>query len=661
MKNLICLILFTYCQNLYSQNEYTAVAYPAQNIIIDGKLEDWPTNTKTYFIDQAFENDFKAQFKVAFNEIKKELYVLMEVEDQEFIFDEKSQSPTEDSHILYLDLINDEKGNAPLMFIGSKNNRNTRTVSSHFEPYNQSITWDDINLEVRRLNGKIIYEWGINLGDQFKIGKFYGFDHFVIDEDNDDKETIYSVWKPGYGKSQSGLRLGKLILKNEQVTFGQLNAKVNFPKGYKNTNFPDLIIKSKEPFQNFNLTVAPDSNGLFIERLPIGDYSLNLLSHFDATLATFQYYDDLTKVHLKSNTEFTITNEETTSLSINLDISKKPTPLGDKILYNKDIDKYELEKYIEEIKSYYNVPGVSVSIINDNEVILSKELGLSSELKKTPLQKEDLFEAASITKPVFCLIVLQLAKKGIIDLDRPLLDYLPFKNIEEDERSQKITARIVMNHQSGIPNWPWEPVNGWKQGQQLKLAFEPGTEFMYSGEAMNYLGRVVAYLTHKNVSQLFQELVAKPFGLTNTYFAFNSSIDYKMTTGHWQNTPRFKPRGTTESPASSLHTNARDFAKLLLGLMNEKVLSSESYNLIYKPGQMLNEEQRMFDPEIPQFISHGFFIQDTPEGLLIQHGGNNGDFECKFVYNKKTKDGFVAFANSNLGDQFVRDLEMVLF
>ncbi|MEE9432039.1 MAG: hypothetical protein V3V16_13405 [Melioribacteraceae bacterium] len=108
-------------------------------------------------------------------------------------------------------------------------------------------------------------------------------------------------------------------------------------------------------------------------------------------------------------------------------------------------------------------------------------------------------------------------------------------------------------------------------------------------------------------------------------------------------------------------TEASDFGNFVVGLMNEKYLTKKTYKTIYEPYTILKPEQKLYDPELPQGISNVFFVQETPQGKIIAHGGNNGDFDCKYAYMPERKIGYVIFTNSNLGDEFIRFLELYLF
>lgn len=84
-----------------------------------------------------------------------------------------------------------------------------------------------------------------------------------------------------------------------------------------------------------------------------------------------------------------------------------------------------------------------------------------------------LFEAAFLSRPVFATIVLRLAERGKLDLDRPLHELLPYERISHDPRSRRLTARLVLSHQTGLPNWG--------PPEKLEFRFEPGESFIRVG------------------------------------------------------------------------------------------------------------------------------------------------------------------------------------
>ncbi len=160
------------------------------------------------------------------------------------------------------------------------------------------------------------------------------------------------------------------------------------------------------------------------------------------------------------------------------------------------------------------MPGVSISIIYNNKIYCSnKQFGFSDINLKTPVTNETIFEACSMTKPMFAYVVLNLIDEGKLDLDKPLYKYLDEQFICELNYDKLITARMILSHTSGLPNW--------RKGEEecegpIPIYFKPGTQFSYSGEGMFCLQRVIEKITGETLDvyakrTLFDPLKLKPY------------------------------------------------------------------------------------------------------------------------------------------------------
>ncbi|WP_315815533.1 serine hydrolase domain-containing protein [Paraflavitalea speifideaquila] len=141
-------------------------------------------------------------------------------------------------------------------------------------------------------------------------------------------------------------------------------------------------------------------------------------------------------------------------------------------------DSGRIDQFIKTYQQYYKIPGASLALIKDGRVVYHKVYGVKNAFTGEAVDSLTLFEAASVTKPVFAFAVLRLAERGLIDLDKPLYLYLPYKDIEDDERYKLMTVRHVLTHRTGFPNW---------RDGKLTLLFTPGEKYNYSGEGFEYL------------------------------------------------------------------------------------------------------------------------------------------------------------------------------
>ena len=639
---------------------------PAQKI--DGNLSDWPNLpiqpiTHHYMAANSGDNDFHANFKVGYDAADGSLYIGIEVQDDHHVVpDENAGYMGQDGLILYLDPQHDKQGGASTLFTLSEKHKEVSHQPATWDPAHQNLGWENVTYAVKRKGDLTTYEWKITLGEPIRPNRSLGLDFFVVDVDPDQDEQAILLWNDGFGKSRSSMALGELLLLPEEAAFGTLTGKI---KGYGD-EVPMHMDKVRIASANHEalwLDVGVQDDGSYEATLPAGAYSVSFAMPFNSPLFTSDFKQD-SRPLLPGLPEVVRVKTEGSTYADGPVYSPAPRPAIAEtmpgVLMNKKFKGEEVDEFIKIMSEFYGIPALSVALIKDGKVVYTRTQGVINQRSQVALTEQHLFEAASISKSVFAVMVLRMYERGEIDLDKPLHEYLPFPNLEGDARYQKITARLVLNHQSGLPNWGFGGPGAWESGEPGTLLFDPGTEFGYSGEAFNYLGRVVEKISGKTLPEIYQEEVAQPFGLENTYYNYTDDLEDKIAIGHYQSFPNFKGKEYMPSPASSVLAEAVDFTHFPIGLMNEQHLSQESYALIYQPYTVLTPEQRIYDPTIPQHVSYGFFVQDTKHGPLIAHGGNNGDFDCKFAYFRDSKTGYVVFTNSNLGDEFARDLELFL-
>ncbi|HET6541847.1 MAG TPA: serine hydrolase domain-containing protein, partial [Chryseolinea sp.] len=141
------------------------------------------------------------------------------------------------------------------------------------------------------------------------------------------------------------------------------------------------------------------------------------------------------------------------------------------------ISKNALDDFLASKMKKLKIPGLSAAVINDGKVVYQKTMGYANMEEKLPITTETIFEGASLSKSVFAFFVMTYVEEGKLSLDKPLYQYLPYADIDYDDRYKKITARMVLSHRSGFPNWRRDEPDG-----KLKIKFEPGTQYLYSGE-----------------------------------------------------------------------------------------------------------------------------------------------------------------------------------
>ena len=116
------------------------------------------------------------------------------------------------------------------------------------------------------------------------------------------------------------------------------------------------------------------------------------------------------------------------------------------MLHEKDLDVV-----LQEIMARWDIPGLAVGIVQGDEIVYAKGFGVQSLETQAPVTLDSVFCVQSVSKCFVATAVMQLAERGKLDLDAPLVQYLPYFQMD-DERYRQITIRQALSHTSGMPD-----------------------------------------------------------------------------------------------------------------------------------------------------------------------------------------------------------------
>ena len=308
----------------------------------------------------------------------------------------------------------------------------------------------------------------------------------------------------------------------------------------------------------------------------------------------------------------------------------------------------ELVNLLPDLMHKAVIPGLSIALIRDGKTYWVHGFGIRNTQTGEPVTLETTFEAASLSKPVLAYGVLKLVDAGKLDLDKPLSDYLPKPYIEGDPQLNKITARFVLSHRTGFPNW--------RGSKPLSIHFTPGARFSYSGEGFVYLGKVVEQITGRPLNDYMTETVFIPLGMTSSSYVWRSDYDARTATGHnADGDPEEKWKPKDPNPAASLQTTAKDYALFVEAILRRTGLRPGTLNEMETPQVAVDPDCVSCVDKTPAQLSKTIFwglgwgIERTSAGDAIWHWGDNGVFKCMVLAYPKRKFGVVMFANSDNG------------
>lgn len=293
---------------------------------------------------------------------------------------------------------------------------------------------------------------------------------------------------------------------------------------------------------------------------------------------------------------------------------------------------------IDQLLSKYNEYGQfngSALIAEHGKVIFKKGYGQANMEWDIQNQPDTKFRLGSISKQFTAFLIVKLAEKGKIKLDKPITTYLP--NYPK-ATGDKITVHHLLTHTSGIPNYtsapnflkeksrdPYTPEEFVKTFENLPLDFTPGEKFSYSNSGYFLLGYIIEKVSGKSYEQYLQEVILTPLKMANTGYDHGEVTLKKRAAGYEKQGKKIinAPYLDMSIPyaAGSLYSTVEDLYLWDQALYTNQLLSSKSMESLFKP----------YIKARSSFYGYGWFIIEAKNGStdnlkIIEHGGGINGF-----------------------------------
>ena len=300
----------------------------------------------------------------------------------------------------------------------------------------------------------------------------------------------------------------------------------------------------------------------------------------------------------------------------------------------------QVERTAKQWMGQAQIPGLAIAGIAAGKVAW---IGVYGE--RAPgqaLRTDSVFNVASLTKPVFALMSLHLVADQRIELDQSLTEHWVDPDVKDDPLADQLTPRLLLSHQSGLPNW--------RGSKPLGFSFSPGARHEYSGEGYEYLRRAIESETGQSMPELMQRYVLAPLRLHSTWFGWNAEAEGMLARGYRSNavpyTDDLKQRGP--NAAANMLTSITDYATIAAWVSRGADL----------PKHLLQEMQT---PQVPRQASGehfglGWRITKVGGETLLSHDGREPGVRTQVFVRPERRDGLVILTNSDNGELLTRPL-----
>jgi CubicO group peptidase (beta-lactamase class C family) len=341
---------------------------------------------------------------------------------------------------------------------------------------------------------------------------------------------------------------------------------------------------------------------------------------------------------------------------------------------------------LSEVMAVASLPGLSMACVEKAKIVWRHSAGRTNVQTTDAVHDDTLFPAASMSKPVFAYVVLQLVEEQVLELDRPIAQYHRPGYMPDDLLIDRITARHILCHSSGLPNWG-DPDNP----ETLKPAFDPGSAFRYSGEGFFWLQLVVEHLTSSNLETVIRSRLFDPAGLVRSTYVMDAIHEPWTVYGHkhgrleqdgrraklpklmqtaaawgrplnvWSqadfvravadmdpSTPKPPQRSLYVNAAASLLTTAAEYAQLTTLLMERRTRDSWELALQSRLAMLAPQITTAGDPSYAWGL--GWSLERQMRATLFAHGGSNDNmFESFCVGDPIRGKAIVILTNGDSG------------
>ncbi len=335
-----------------------------------------------------------------------------------------------------------------------------------------------------------------------------------------------------------------------------------------------------------------------------------------------------------------------------------------------DKDQFNrIEPCISEQMRRWRVPGVAIGVLQDGQTT-TRGYGVASIETEMPVRPDTLFQIGSISKVFTATLAMRLVEAGQLDLDTPIITYLPELNLADEAAPRAITLRHLLSHTSGIWGDYFDDFGPGDDALEKSVATyhslrqmtPPGETWSYCNSGFSLAGRVIERVTGQVFEQAMRERVLNPLGLERSFYFAHEAIVYPVAVGHTQVTPgadehevaRKYPLPRCVAPAGGIISTVGDlltFAAFHLGdgtAKGERVLSQSSLRTMQTP----QTTAANFADE----YSLGWALRTVDGATIVEHGGSTNGFQARLLLVPERHFALAILTNSSRGSALYREV-----
>ena len=327
-----------------------------------------------------------------------------------------------------------------------------------------------------------------------------------------------------------------------------------------------------------------------------------------------------------------------------------------------DAERLEhLDGIIDNVMKDWNVPGIGLAIVKNGKIILAKGYGYRDAEAKLPVTENTIFAIGSCTKAFTAVDNCILNSKGLINLDKPVINYMPTFKMYDDYVTMNMTPRDLLTHRSGLPRhelmWYGSDFTRLELFDRLRF-LEPSepfrTKFQYQNLMYMTAGHLVEAVTNQSWEDFTKENILVPLEMNSTNFSFlESQMTSNYAKPYKEDNFVVKPTEFRDmkavGPAGSINSNVLDMSNWMMLHLNygrfngKKVVDEEMIQEAHTPFMIIP------GPSTPELsytnYALGWMVSQYRGHLRVEHGGNVDGFSADVCLFPADSIGIVILTN----------------
>ncbi len=320
-----------------------------------------------------------------------------------------------------------------------------------------------------------------------------------------------------------------------------------------------------------------------------------------------------------------------------------------------------IKNSIENLLSSKKIAGASIAVTNKDKIIFSENFGvLNAETNSLYQSNQVMYRIASVTKIFAGLTIMKLATQNLLNLDTPIIKYIPYLKMSNEETQNNVTLRHLLSHTSGLPK-EYTP-DGERDEASLKASLIeklPTLElissleekkFCYSNWGIRLASLVAEEVSGARFSKLATDLIIKPLKMDLTTFDPLVALTYPTSLPHAYENGEFKVihkinENATRYAAGGLFSNVEDLSKLARFILNDgknddgvQILNKEALNEIFKEQVSCNGSYYAYGLTSMLFNKNGIIAKG--------HLGSHPPYSTSLIIDKKSGVGITTLLNT---------------